>query len=92
MVTVRFSTDGIRAFTTASRKVMSIWVLEFGDELLKLWLAAKVFQIVIGHQSIGILVPAMDGFLQILQRVVGAIGGLRYTGEVIPHRPRVSQS
>ena len=60
-------------------------MLEFGGELLEFWVAAKVFQVGVGQQSIGILVPAMDGFLQVLQRVVGAIGGLRHTGEAIPH-------
>jgi hypothetical protein len=38
-------------------------VLEPGDELLKPWVAAKVFQIVVRHQGTGILVSAMDGFL-----------------------------
>jgi uncharacterized repeat protein (TIGR03803 family) len=46
-------------------------VLEFGDELLELGVGAKVFQIVVCHQAIGILVPAIDGLLY------GDLWGLR---------------
>jgi len=77
---------------SSSRLTFFRRVLERGEELLELWIAAKVFQIFVSHQSIAIFVPAMDGFLQVVQRVVGAIGSRRHTGEVIPRRPRVSLS
>ena len=40
------------------------WAFEFGDELPELWVMAEVFQIVVGHQAIGILIAAVDGFMQ----------------------------
>jgi hypothetical protein len=41
------------------------WKFELGAELL---------QIKVGHQAVGIFVPAIDGFTQILQRVIGVVG------------------
>ena len=47
---------------------------EFGDELLEVWVGAELLQIRVGHQDVGIFVPAIDGFTQILQRVIGVVG------------------
>jgi len=38
-------------------------VSEFRDELLELWFGAKILQIVIGQQVIGVSVPAIDSLL-----------------------------
>ena len=65
-------------------------VLEFGDQLLKFSIVAEVLQIVVGHQTIGIFILAIDGLLQILESVIGAVGNRCHTGEGIPHREWVS--
>jgi hypothetical protein len=46
----RMSSPGARAF-------------ELGKELLELRIRAQILQIVVGHYAIGILIPAIDGFL-----------------------------
>jgi hypothetical protein len=35
---------------------------------------AELLQIRVGHQAVGVFVPAIDGFAQILQRVIGVVG------------------
>jgi hypothetical protein len=47
---------------------------EFGDELLGVGVGAELLQIRVGHQAVGIFVPAIDGFRQIPQRVIGVVG------------------
>jgi hypothetical protein len=63
-----------------------------GDELLEFWVGAEIFQIGVGHQTVGIFVSAIEGFLQILKGVIGTVGGGRDTGEGVPDLPGVSQS
>src|ERR1700691_5644778 len=65
-------------------------VFEFGNEFLETGVRAKAFQIIVGGQSIGIFIPALDGFAQILESVVEMVRSDGGTRERIPHRETVS--
>lgn len=47
---------------------------------------AEALQTIVGHQAIGIFIPAIDGFTQILESVIGMVGGHCNTSERIPYR------
>ena len=51
---------------------------------------AQAPQIIVCCQSIGIFIAALDGFTQILKRVLGMVGSDGNTGERIPHREAVA--
>src|SRR5580658_5702379 len=62
------------------------------DEVPELWVGAEILQIVVRHHAIGIFVTTIDGFLQVLEGVIGAVGRDCYTGKGVPHREWVSLS
>ena len=49
-------------------------VLSSATSCWKFGLGVELLQIRVGHQAVGIFVPAIDGFTQILQRVIGVVG------------------
>ena len=65
-------------------------VFEFGDQFLELGIPAKALKIIVGRQSIGIFIPALDGFMEILKRFIRMAGCDGHTGKRIPHRETVS--
>ncbi len=62
---------------------------EFSDELLELWFGVKILQIVVGQQVIGVFVPPIDSFLEILQSFIETVGRRRHAGVGIPYREGV---
>jgi hypothetical protein len=61
-----------------------------GDERFETGIATKIFEIVVRRHAVGVVISALDGFPQILDRFVGSIRGRCYAGEAIPHAKVVS--
>jgi hypothetical protein len=63
---------------------------EFGDKLQKLWVGAEGSQIVVRHQFVGVLIPAINGLAQILQGFIGTVRSRRNASEGEPYSRRIS--
>ena len=63
---------------------------KLGDDFLEMGIGVEALKIVFGHETIGVFISTIDGFSQILKRVIGTVGSHRYAGKGIPRRERVS--
>src|SRR5580658_1408228 len=85
----RWETGGARERSPLLGLNLSGGASYFGDERLEMRILAEVLQIFVGHQTVGILVPAVDRFLKVLECFVGMVCRFGHTGKVVPRQPAI---